>query len=47
MEGVLTSIALQNGLLTWDRKEKIPSASVKEVMERVKKVYYEGLRRHW
>ncbi|KAI6827912.1 hypothetical protein KC340_g13622 [Hortaea werneckii] len=36
-----------NGIYTWDRREKMPAAQVAEVMDRVKKVYYDGLRKHW
>ena len=30
----------QNGLYTWDRKEKLPADRMKEVLERAKEVYH-------
>jgi hypothetical protein len=32
----------QNGLYTYDRKEKLPAGQVKELMDRVKRVYFDG-----
>lgn len=34
-----------NGLYTYDRKEKIPPADVKKVIDRVAKVYYDSLKK--